>query len=37
MKKLKEKRMKSYVNRGNNLLQEGKQKEAMNMIADGLK
>lgn len=37
MKKLKEKRMKSYVNRRNNLLQEGKQKEAMNMIADGLK
>ena len=37
MKRLKEKRMKSYVNRGNSLLQEGKQKEAMNMVADGLK
>lgn len=37
MKRQKEKRMKSFVNRGNELLQKGKQKEAMTTVEDGLK
>lgn len=36
MKKRNEKRMKSYVTRGNELMQKGKNEEAYKMIEDGL-
>lgn len=35
--KIKEKRMKSYVVRGNELIANGKTKQAMEMVSDGLK
>lgn len=34
---LREKRMKSYVNRGNELIAKGKENDAMSMVENGLK
>ena len=37
MKRFKEVRMRSYVSRGNELIANGKEKEAMSLVEDGLR